>query len=272
MTLDDYISLWNLSNPQLIANTHTSDVYRVLTHDGIIAVLKFLNDKGERDEANGAVALEHFNGHGAIKLLNKGKKAHLLEYASSESLSSVVQMGNDATATDIIAQTVKRLHSCKAPYSIKLVSLEIWLNELFEQAARDKVSGTESIYVDAAATATELFQTQTKTVLLHGDVHHDNIMNSERGWLAIDPKGLIGDPAYDVANIFGNPMGMEDLWLDKKRINRLADIFSSELNLGRTRILKFAFVHNTISYLWSGGTEVSRSGRLELAHCLKSMI
>ena len=48
-------------------------------------------------------------------------------------------------------------------------------------------------------------------MLLHGDLHHENIMHGPRGWLAIDPKGVLGDPGFDAANMFYNPLDRDDL-------------------------------------------------------------
>ena len=77
-------------------------------------------------------------------------------------------------------------------------------------------------------------------------------MKSERGWLAIDPKGLIGDPCYELANIYGNPLGMAELWLDPGRVKMLTDTFVQKLGYSRERIIKFGFVHNVVSTVWPG--------------------
>ncbi len=45
-----------------------------------------------------------------------------------------------------------------------------------------------------------------RDVLVHGDLHHHNIVRSERGWLAIDPKPMLGEPEYDVAPFLWNPL------------------------------------------------------------------
>ena len=41
---------------------------------------------------------------------------------------------------------------------------------------------------------------------MHGDFHHHNILSSRRGWLAIDPKPMLGEPEYDVASFLWNPL------------------------------------------------------------------
>ena len=82
-----------------------------------------------------------------------------------------------------------------------LVPLTPWFKDLWP--AVEKHGG---ILVLAAATARELLAHPQDVVVLHGDIHHDNVLDfGARGWLAIDPKGLIGERGFDYANLFCNP-------------------------------------------------------------------
>ena len=93
---------------------------------------------------------------------------------------------------------------------------------------------------------------EVATKPLHGDLHHGNILSSDgRGWLAIDPKGLLGEPAYDLANVFLNPVGMMEVIQDPSRIDRLADRFARNLGYERRRLLRFAYVHAALSACWT---------------------
>jgi streptomycin 6-kinase len=70
---------------------------------------------------------------------------------------------------------------------------------------------------------------------LHGDLHHGNVLDfKERGWLAIDPKGLIGDRGFDFANIFCNPdlgIAANPGWLARQ-----AGVVATAAHLDRTRL------------------------------------
>lgn len=58
----------------------------------------------------------------------------------------------------------------------------------------------------SATAAAELLSSPREESVLHGDIHHDNVLDfGERGWLAIDPKRLYGERGFDYANIFCNP-------------------------------------------------------------------
>jgi streptomycin 6-kinase len=65
---------------------------------------------------------------------------------------------------------------------------------------------TGGLFRAAATTASKLLAAQRDIVVLHGDMHHHNVLDfGARGWLAIDPKGLVGERGFDYANLFCNP-------------------------------------------------------------------
>ncbi len=107
--LNYYLSTWNLSNPQLLTQTMTSQIYTV-THDTETVILKLLSSS-ETEEQRGAAALRFFDGHGAVRLLRYDEGAHLMEYAAGDELVTLVKRGEDENATRIIAQVIKQLHS-----------------------------------------------------------------------------------------------------------------------------------------------------------------
>ena len=99
----------------------------------------------------------------------------------------------------------------------------------------------------------ELLPTENP-VLLHGDLHHDNILSAAREpYLAIDPKGLVGNRAYDVAAALLNP---DTSTLGKnpelvKILERRTSIFSEILTLDKQEILAWGFTHLVLSNIWS---------------------
>jgi streptomycin 6-kinase len=84
----------------------------------------------------------------------------------------------------------------------------------------------------------ELNSTSESSVILHGDLHHANIIISAgRGWLAIDPKGVCGDPGYEVGPFMMNqiPAGASDTEV-KEILKQRISIFSDELQIKRERL------------------------------------
>ena len=246
-TLQDYCHKWNLFDVQFITSTFTSDVYKVRYQDSP-AVLKLLNAIGKKSEANGALVLRYFDGNSAVRLLNSDLGAHLLEFVDGTKLSTVVASGNDTLATNIICDVVTELHRCSAAAPDCLLPMERNFRSLFVKARTEMVG---SIYWEGARLAEKLLATEQEARVLHGDIHHENIMNSsERGWLAIDPKYLFGERTYDIANAFYNPIGFAGLAESPEVIKYRCSIYSQRLKIESRRILQYAFAFGCLSAAW----------------------
>lgn len=247
-TLDHYLAEWDLANPRLLNQTMTSRLYTV-NHHADIVVLKVL-EATETDERRGAAALRHFAGQGAVRLLRWDEGAHLLEYAAGDELVTLVERGDDAEATRVIAQVIEQLHGAPPPPPGEgLVRLEHWFRALFRQADADREAGRESIYRRGAAVAERLLATQRDIRVLHGDIHHRNIRSSARGWLAFDPKGLVGERTYDCANTLCNPV-IPALVHNRERLLTQATILAEALGLALPRVLAFTFAYACLNASW----------------------
>jgi streptomycin 6-kinase len=87
---------------------------------------------------------------------------------------------------------------------------------------------------------------------MHGDFHHFNILLSERGWLIIDPKGVIGPACYEVGPLLINPWGDLLSGKDYRRMTkRRIDILHERLGFERERIREWGLAHAIISAWWS---------------------
>lgn len=248
-TLDDYLRRWNLREPEPLAQTATSHVYSVY-RDTEKVVLKLLTPIGAEDEADGAIALRHFNGHGAVRLLDYDERAHLLEYAGDEELAQMVWRGDDLPAAEVIAQVLNRLHSADAP-APPLRTLRQRFSSLFEQAARDAAQGESSIYVRGARVAEHLLATPRDECVLHGDIQHHNIRRHPvRGWLAYDPKGLYGERSYDAANTLCNPSNAREQVMSEARTLAVTEILADGMGVPVGRLRAFVFAYACLSASW----------------------
>ncbi len=243
--LNHYLAAWKLSNPQLLTQTRTSHLYTV-THSSETVVLKLLA-ASETEEQRGALSLRYFGGHGAVRLLKYDEDAQLMEYASGAELVTLVERGEDERATRIIAQVIEQLHSVPQDASYDgLVPLDHWFGALFAKAAADQQAGIGSIYVRSAVVAARLLADQRDIRVLHGDIHHYNIRQSSRGWLAFDPKGLVGERTYDCANTLCNP-GMPELVHNETRLLTNAAILADMLAIELWRLLAFTYAYSCLN-------------------------
>ena len=246
--LNGYLAAWHLSAPELLKQTMTSQIYTVV-YETETVILKVLSST-ESDEQRGAVALRYFDGRGAVRLLRYDAGAQLIEYAAGNELVTLVERGEDENATRIIAHVIKQLHSVPqdAPYSGMLM-LDRWFEALLRKAAADKQAGINSIYVRSATLAEWLLADQREIRALHGDLQHYNIRHSQRGWLAFDPKGVVGERTYDCANTLCNPV-MPELVHSEARLLNNAAILADTLALELERVLAFAYIYACLNASW----------------------
>lgn len=244
---------WNVSDPQLIAETFSSRIWKVRLADGGPAVIKALKPFDDvADELRGAHYLSWRDGVGAVRLLGFEGHNMLLEYAGDRLLVDELNDSGDRHATDIANEVMARLLSpSDIPPPADLQPLRQRFASLFKKARIDHHAGVESLYVETAAVAERLLSNPHELRVLHGDLHHDNILHGERGWLVIDPKGILGDPGFDAANFFYNPLNRQgDLCLDPERIAHMAETFARTLGQRPDAILDHAIAWGCLSASW----------------------
>lgn len=198
------------------------------------------------EEKLGSRVMRWWDGEGAARVLEHDCDAVLLERASSAtSLAELARTGRDNEASRIICNVVTQLHASRKPPPPTVFPLTKWF------AAVERGAATfGGIFMRSAATARELLAAQQNVVVLHGDIHHGNILDfGERGWLAIDPKGLLGERGFDYANIFCNPN--RDIATAPGRWARRVEVIAEAANLDRSRLLKWILAWSGLSATWS---------------------
>lgn len=164
--------------------------------DGQPAMLKRFTDP---EEAIGAGLLKWWDGDGAVRILAEADDAILMERATgSVALTALSLSGADDRVCRLICETASRLHAERPAPLPTLKPLGRYFRALLEAKP-----GQHPFLARAAAEARRLLDDPQDTRPLHGDLHHGNILDfRERGFLAIDPKGLYGERAFDFANVF----------------------------------------------------------------------
>ncbi len=207
---------WHVSQPVLIADTFSSLVWKVSLPDGTPAIVKGLKPIEDiADELRGADYLVWRNGRGAVRLLGRENNLMLLEYAGERMLSHIVAEHGDYRATEIAAELMAKLYAAsEEPLPSALLPIRDRFAALFQRARDDQNAGCQTDYVHAAIIADQMMSNASELRGLHGDLHHENIMFSSRGWLVIDPVGLVGEVGFGAANMFYDPADRDDLCLD----------------------------------------------------------
>ncbi len=156
---------------------------------------------GLDSEAREAFVLRHFADCGAMQILSEDKNSMLLleRVIPGTSVESYFP-DKEQESIEITCEVIKKLHQANIPTTHNFPHIKDWL------ASLDKDWNIQNNYLQKARKLRdELLQTSKPDVLLHGDLHHDNILQNGEDWLVIDPKGVIGEPSYEVAAFNSQP-------------------------------------------------------------------
>ncbi len=181
----------------------------------------------EQDEVHNAVLMEHLE--------------------PGYTLKKLVNAGEDDRASKVICSVIRDLQSQKTsdpsfPHIATLAHSFAVLKGRFDEALRTK----------ALTLFEELTRDRTHDVLLHGDLHHDNILRAGDTWKAIDPHGLLGDPAAEAAAMIRNPY--DGFPRDKPLIRvfeRRLHMLAEDLPFDRERIKAWCFCITVLSAAWT---------------------
>lgn len=194
-----------------------------------------------------AAALMAFEGFGVVQIFSENTGLLILEcVVPGMSLKSYFPEKDDE-AINITENVIKRLHKAPIPSTHEFPHIKDWLEAL---------DGDLEIPVQTLQKARKirdkLLKTAEPDVLLHGDLHHDNILQNGDEWLVIDPKGVIGEPAYEVAAFIRNPIPellnhSDAPNIIHNRVTRFAELFE----LPSQRILDWCFVESVLSWIWN---------------------
>ncbi|QRM35124.1 aminoglycoside phosphotransferase family protein [Microvirga sp. VF16] len=258
--LEPYLTKWRLAPVGSPIVTHTSQLLPVV-YDGLPAMLKVTEDA---EEKHGHLLMQWWAGDGAARVLAHAEGAILLERATGPGSLVSLAEGRDEDATRIICDVARQLHAPRGAPPSRLVPLSTWFEPLAPTA-----QAHGGILVPAAAAVAELLASQREITPLHADLHHENILDfEERGWLAIDPKRVIGERTFEYTILFCDP----DLGLPHLQIARRPEIFAQRLKvvseaaaLETRRLLLWILAWAGLSAAWQLGDDLDPGIELQVA-------
>lgn len=248
---------WALRADGAAFDTPSSALQPVL-HAGAPAMLKLAYDAEERW---GGVLMRWWDGDGAARVLASEGPALLIERATgSDSLLAMAADGRDDQACRILCVVARRLHARTDAPPDGLQPLSLYFESL-AQAAR----AHGGLYARSWRIAEGLLRATADPVALHGDLHHENVLDfgPQRGWLAIDPKRVIGDRGYDHATLFGDPLQLgREL---PRRLERRLQVVAEASGLAPARLLRWIAAQQGLSAAWHLEDEEPEAAQLPLS-------
>ena len=244
--------LWKLTDITPVSNLSYNFVAYAKRNDESV-VLKIGTPRDELTSE--IVALTLYNGQGSCRLLeaNLEKGMLLLEHLQPGMMLSTLE--NDEQATRIAADVMTGLWQPVPENKNELLQLKDWFNGF--KRLRKRYHGKtgelpQRLVETAESLSRELLAENKDEALLHGDFHHYNILKSTRGWLAIDPKGVVGPKGYEVGPLLINPV---DRFLDgsnpRGQTEKRIAILSEMLGMERERVRNWGVCHAVLSAWWS---------------------
>jgi streptomycin 6-kinase len=201
--------------------------------------------------------------------------AVLMERATpGDSLVNMAVAGDDDQATAVIADVIRRTSRVRPTGGCP--TLHDLARGFERYAATADTSVPRDLLDDGRRRYERLAASQRDQWLLHGDLQHSNVLRDEgRGWLAIDPKGVVGEVEYEVGAALRNPVEAPELFTSPRTIARRLHQFASHLRLDVHRTREWAFAQAVLSAVWEvedGFTVRPESPVLTLARRLRRMI
>lgn len=203
------------------------------------------------------------NGDGMVRLLNADRANAVILIEEVAPGTPLSKMTDDREATKIHAAVMKRLWK-PLPDNHHFTTIAKWAQALYEPSD----PFPSNLVQKAVALLEELLATSAPPMLTHADLHHDNILKSDRGeWLAIDPKGIAAEPCYDTTAMIRNPYKLlhEMPNIDDLLRNRIR-VLSEELGFDPERIRRWCFVQTVLSGIWC------RNDARDMTHAIKVAI
>ncbi|MET7368800.1 aminoglycoside phosphotransferase family protein [Streptomyces sp. NPDC005566] len=259
--VDELLARWDCVPDGEVMHGGVGIIVPVRRRDGGAAVLKVsFPHPGNVHEPD---AFAVWGGRGAVLLHERYDEsfAMLLERVRASTLAEVE---DDDEVVTVAGRLSRRLAVPAPPGLPRLRGLaESWEEQLRKDA--EELTHALSPYVvdTAVATVRELGRVQPDT-LVHGDLHGGNILRADREpWLAVDPKGYAGDPAYDGGTLLTSRaltmFGADDL---HRAVLRALDAFAEAAELDRVRVRRWAQLHAVQAAFWGRrhGFRRARSG------------
>ncbi|WP_170759449.1 aminoglycoside phosphotransferase family protein [Ruegeria lacuscaerulensis] len=256
---------WGLTILAPVAETGLARLWKVQIADGTLAALKLYRKPDRGNEAPAAQLLTRWQDRGAVEIFAEEGKAVLMEWLDGPSLGDIARNGDADKACRSLADTARLLHTEPRVNPTGLRDLNTVFAPLF--TCSFSPGCTASLRQDmtrATDLARSLLDSQDVLSALHGDLHHDNVIQTQNGLKVIDAKGYVGDPAFELANALRHPKGMPDFVRRPEQLDRCIALYSEAMDVQPKRLAQWAAAKCALSILWRSNGIITDDGEADL--------
>lgn len=258
---------WHLQNLKPVDNLSYNYVLQgTCVQDELLVIVKISCDAIEfNQEVN---ALKSYQNSGScIPILDVDYdcNAFLMPHAIPGYSLATLFPKHDDLAIKHACGVISNLHSVEINKNIEWPTVSGWVKcfDKINPAAlpNEHISKAKKL-------ASYLLSSNTKNVLLHADLHYDNLIKHGNKWIAIDPKGVIGDPAFEIGNVCVRRK--DAIIMNTEKMIQRFNSFSRYLNLDAQRIISWAYVQAVMQACWSVQDNGDPVFSIKIANILKS--
>lgn len=258
---------WKLSHLVPVDNMSFNYVAKAISHSNQPVILKISCDA--QSIAEERQALLYFDGNASIRIFDYSEEcnAMLLEQAIPGTTLKSLYPNQVEFVMDCYVSTMQKLHSKNMPKNHNYRHISDWLKAI-DKLKPDQLP--DGMLRKAINSKNALLASPGKEVFLHGDLHHDNILKNNDQWLAIDPKGIVGEPEFEIAAFdFIHSSELTSKSEIQKLFETRAEIIAKKANLNLQRIKDWVFIRLILSAAWSIEDNGDPSWAIKLAESME---
>lgn len=258
-----------------------SDVYagnlvcRCTLPDGTPAVVKTEPDRGPEDEfLTGIDAMVLCRGRGMVEVLDvdRDHRLVLMELVVPGQTLWKEPIDHALEAAAYVMRSLRQPPPAGHTFPDVRSYYRAWPNHVRLYGGPGPIDA--DLFEPGGRLFLEMCDTSSERVILHGDLHYGNVLSSDRAsWLAIDPKGLVGDPSYEVGAVFRNRV--DELYESRdpvRAMRRRVELLAEVAGFDRERVRLWALAQAVLSEIWTADNP-GRAYEVDLraAHLLKEV-
>ena len=275
--LQRYAAEWRVDLDETLENGTSLIAFGVRADQSVVLKVSKLTG----DEWHSGEVLQAFRGHGCVRVYEQTAGVALLErLVPGNSLVELSCQGRDEEATEIFTEVITRMRTAEVREAhaglLPCPRVDDWAKGFAWYLGSGQQQIPNHLVQAGQKEFLELCVSQGERKLLHGDLQHYNLLfDANRGWLAIDPKGVWGELEYELGAIMRNPIACPELWVRPETIGRRLERLTTRLKLNYRRALRWTFAQAVLSAIWQvedGGNVDETNAGLRLAAAVRTML